>query len=205
MSWLEALAHPTRLRIVRRLAREGSASLPELAVAADVHRNTARPHLARLEDAGVVVRARSRPQGRGRPAVLYRLREGWSPPTTDFRGLAALLAGALQRTGPDTRQLRALGRDWGRWLLQRPGAREAERELPGALEQLGFQAEVAGDEVRLSVCPCPLVSPERPELVCGLGAAVVDGVLAGAGSARRVTGAEHHPERRACTLTLGQS
>src|ERR671935_1541945 len=129
MSWLEALADPIRLRIVRRLARAGSASLPELAAAAGVHRNTVRPHLATLERAGMVVRGRSRPEGRGRPAVRYRLRDEWALPTADFRGLAALLAAALERAGADERQLRALGEDWGRWLVGRPGALDVGHEL----------------------------------------------------------------------------
>ena len=84
--------------------------------------------------------------------------------------------------------------------MGRPGALDAKRELPQALERLGFHAEVADGEVRLSGCPCPLVSPHRPELVCDLAASVVDGVLAGAGSQRRVTRREHDPARRACTL-----
>jgi predicted ArsR family transcriptional regulator len=203
MSWLEALADPVRLRIVRHLARRGTASLPELAEAADVHRNTARPHVATLEDAGLLVRARPTPSGRGRPVVRYRLHDEWSPPTTDFQGLAELLAAALARAGASERELRRIGDDWGRWLLGRPAAGDVERPLSLALERLGFHAEAIEDELRLSACPCPLVSPERPELVCTLAAAVADGVLAGAGDERRVVERDHDPARRACTLSLG--
>src|SRR2546421_79330 len=84
-------ADPIRLRIVRHLAENRAATLPELAEAAGVHLNTARPHVQALEAAGVLTRESQAPHGRGRPAVDYRLMEGWSPPTTDFLGLAELL------------------------------------------------------------------------------------------------------------------
>jgi predicted ArsR family transcriptional regulator len=202
MTRLDAVADPIRLRIVRRLAEGPAATLPGLAVAAGVHLNTVRPHVLALESAGVVTRERQEPAGRGRPPVTYRLAPGWTPPTTDFLGLAELLAATLVRTSPSKEDLRAVGIEWGRWLLGRPGARDVERELPLALEQLGFQARWSGQTLELAACPCSLVLPESPELMCELAAAVVEGVLAGSGSGLRVGRRVHHPDERRCAVSL---
>jgi predicted ArsR family transcriptional regulator len=201
-SRLDALADPVRLRVVRHLAETPSASLQELAGAAGVHLNTARPHVNALEAAGAVLRETAQPAGRGRPRVAYRLAPGWTPPTTDFRGLAELLAAALLRLGREAGELRKVGLAWGRYLHGRPGADHVERDLPLALERLGFQARVDDGKLRLAACPCSLVLPDRPELVCELAVAVADGVLAGSGSDLRVGRREHAPARRACSLQL---
>jgi len=199
---LETIADPVRLAIVRHLADHPGASLDELAGAADVHVNTARPHLGALEEAGAIRRETAPPSGRGRPRVGYRLAGDWTPPTDDFRGLAELLAAAVLRADPKRRELCALGREWGRYLQGRPGGHDAASDLPFALEQLGFEAGVEGEAVRLSSCPCPLVMPDRPELVCELADAVAEGVLAGSGSDLAIGERLHDPERRRCSLAL---
>jgi predicted ArsR family transcriptional regulator len=205
MTTLEVLADPVRLRIVRRLAEDAPASLPQLAEAAGVHRNTLRPHIEQLEQAGLIVRAEAEPAGRGRPPIRYRLDEGWTPPTSSLQGLAELLAAAITRMQPQPDELRRLGEDWGRFVLGRADAGDLERELPRALERLGFQARVEEEAVELSACPCPLVAPGRPELVCDLTAAVIAGLLAGAGSQLRITVREHDQTRRSCRLRIERS
>jgi predicted ArsR family transcriptional regulator len=202
MSRLDTLADPVRLAIVRHLAERPGASLHDLAEAADVHVNTVRPHVAALEAEGTVERRRESPSGRGRPRAGYRLTGDWSPPTADFRGLAELLAAAVLRGNPSPAELRAVGREWGRYLQGRPGGHDVERDLPFALEQLGFEARVDGRALRLAACPCRLVLPDRPELVCELAAAVAEGVLVGSGSDVKLGGRSHDPERRRCSLEL---
>jgi predicted ArsR family transcriptional regulator len=199
---LELIADPIRLRIVRRLASGGPAGLNELAAAAEVHLNTIRPHLAALEEAGVVVRERGAPAGRGQPPAIYRLAPGYALPTADFRGLAELLAAAILRGARRPEELRALGREWGRFLLGRPGKHSIASELPAALERLGFEARVAKGKVHLALCPCPLVAPEKPALVCGLVTAVIEGFLAGSGSELTVGECAHDPLRRSCIVAL---
>jgi DNA-binding transcriptional ArsR family regulator len=80
--WLDAVANPIRLRIVRFLNRRESASLHELAEAVDAQRNTVRVHLRALMSAGVVVRLPGRPEGGrlGRPPARYRLERRLLPP-----------------------------------------------------------------------------------------------------------------------------
>lgn len=204
MSKLDALADPVRLRLVRHLTDHPGATLPDLAGAAGVHLNTARPHAAALEDAGVIEREAAAPAGRGRPRIGYRLARDWSPPTADFRGLAELMAAALVRRGSDARELREVGEEWGRYLAGRPGERDAADALPPALERLGFEASVTGRELELSACPCSMVLPDRPELVCELASAVADGVLAGCGARLRVGRRAHDPAARRCSLELEQ-
>ena len=202
MGVLDAVADPVRLRVVRHLADGGSATLAELADAAGVHVNTMRTHIAALERAEVVESAQKAASGPGRPAVEYRLVDGWGLSSTDFLELAGLLAAALVRNAPDAAALRATGADWGRYLVGRPGRRDVATELPLALERLGFHAAVSGEVVRISGCPCAVVSPDHPEIVCALATGLVEGVLAASGTDLRVGEHDNHPERRRCTLRL---
>jgi predicted ArsR family transcriptional regulator len=202
MSRLEALSDPVRLRVVRHLSSQARASLQELADAAGVHLNTVRPHVGALEEAGAIRRETDEPSGRGRPRVSYRLAADWSPPTVDFRGLAELLAVAVLRADPSPEALRALGLEWGRYLQGRPGAHDVAADLPRALEQLGFEASVGDSRLELTACPCSLVLPDRPELVCELATAVAEGVLTGSGSGVAIGERHHDPARRACSLEL---
>lgn len=180
----EAVADPARRRILDHLGERPGATLQELADAAGVHINTAKPHVAALERSGLIAAERGAPAGRGRPPMRYRLVDGYSLPTADFRGLAEVLAMAVDRDEP----VETVAREWACTC----------RDLPRALERLGFQARVEGDTLNLSACPCPLVLPEHPELVCGLALAVVEGCGA------RVRESSHDPERRACRARLGR-
>jgi predicted ArsR family transcriptional regulator len=202
MNHLDSIADPVRLRIVRHLADSPGATLPELAAEAGVHLNTARSHVVALEDAGVLVRERHASGGRGRPSVVYRLAPGWTLPTTDFLGLAELLAATLLRASPSVADVRAVGLEWGRYLLGRPGAHHVEEELPLALERLGFHARIEDQTLELTACPCSLVLPDRPELMCELAVAVADGVLTGSGSGLQVGRRMHHPDVRRCAVEL---
>jgi predicted ArsR family transcriptional regulator len=202
MGVLDAVADPVRLRLVRHLAEHGSGTLSELAEAAGVHLNTIRVHVAALEEAGVLESEQKAASGPGRPASEYRLVDGWGLSSTDFLELAGLLAAALVRESPDPTSLRETGVDWGRWLVGRPGRRDVAEQVPRALERLGFQATVEGDVVRISGCPCAVVSPDHPEVVCGLATGLVEGVLAASGSELRVGEHDAHPEDRRCTLRL---
>jgi predicted ArsR family transcriptional regulator len=205
MGVLDAVADPVRLRIVRHLARHETATLGELADVAGVHVNTIRGHVASLEQAEVLVSTQKPASGPGRPASEYRLAEGWALSSTDFLELAGLLAAALVRNRPDPASLRATGADWGRYLAGRPGRRDVAAALPGALERLGFHATVDGDVVQISGCPCAVVSPDHPEVVCALATGLVDGFLAASGSDLVVSDHDNHPDQRRCTLRLAPS
>jgi predicted ArsR family transcriptional regulator len=198
---LEAVGHPVRLRILDRLG-VGPASITELAEAAGVHENTARAHVAALEDGGLLA-AEPRPaSGPGRPGVQYRLTNDGERLDQDFLGLAELLAAVISRSGATVPQLREIGQEWGRYLVGRPGRWDLAERVPAVLRRLGFEATVDGDEVHLTNCPCPIVSADRPELVCALASGVLDGVLAAAGHERRIAEEFHDPAARDCRIIL---
>jgi DNA-binding transcriptional ArsR family regulator len=75
VGWLEAVADPIRLGIVRNLAEGDPASLNELARAVAASPETIRRHIRQLELAGVVEALPREPDSevRGRPPVRYRL------------------------------------------------------------------------------------------------------------------------------------
>jgi len=200
---LEALADPVRLAMVRWLARshEGQ-SLAELSGAAKVHPNTARGHLSALVAARVVEREHLPSQRRGRPAVRYRLVRNWALPGGDLRELAALLAAIILREARADDDRREVARAWGRHLAGVPGRRQYTGVLRRVLERLGVDAAVVGRTLRLTACPCPLIAPDRPELVCNLLTGAADGVLETCGAGVRIGACAHDPARRSCQAEL---
>jgi predicted ArsR family transcriptional regulator len=202
VSMLDAVADPVRARLVRRLASGGPASLEELADAAGVHPNTARSHLAALENEGFLERRRLPTDKPGRPRTIFSLRESWTVPDDGFLAMAELLGAALGATRPDARALRRLGARWGRKAVEAARPEDAYDELLRILARLGFDARVEGNRLLLTGCPCPLISPERPALVCRLVDAVVDGILDGAGSGLTAVRSEHNPAARSCSAVL---
>jgi predicted ArsR family transcriptional regulator len=204
-AFIESIADPMRLRVVRYLEDHERGSLPELAKAAGVHANTLRPHVLELEQTGVLrSERRVLPSRRGRPGIDYRLTEGWSAAGGDYLGIAELLAAALGRVGLDADALRAVGEEWGRYLMGRPGSYEVETELPRVLGRLGFDASVSGGKVHLTRCPCSTVAPDQPEIMCMLTEGVVEGALAAAGSPKTATSFNHDAERRDCSARLAR-
>jgi predicted ArsR family transcriptional regulator len=201
---LEHLADPARRGILESLGEGANRGVEELAQAAGVHANTARAHLRALERAGLVERGTEDAGVRGRPRALYRLADGWRMPGADFKGLADLLAQSLAALDPKPDRVRALGREWGRYLAGRPGSAEAQALLPKVLGDLGFEARMERSTVVLESCPCPLVLDHRPELVCCLAAGVVDGVIGAARERLYVRAVKHDPQARSCRLRLAR-
>jgi len=199
---IDAVADPVRARLVRRLASGGPASLEELATAAGVHANTARAHLGALEAEGFVERRRRPTDKPGRPRAIFSLRDNWTVPDDGFLAMAELLGAALGATKPDPLALRRIGARWGRKAIAAAGPENADDELLRILARLGFDARVDGNRLLLTGCPCPLISPERPALVCRLVDAVVDGILSASESGLRAVRHEHDPAGRSCSAVL---
>src|SRR3954468_11949960 len=201
-SMIDAVADPVRARLVRSLASKGPASLDELATAAGIHPNTARTHLQALTAEGFVQRETQPAGAPGRPRTLFSLREDWTVPDEGFLAMAELLGAALGAAKPDTRALRRLGARWGSKAVAGAPAGDAHRELTRILSRLGFDARTEGNRLLLTGCPCPLISPDRPALVCKLVDAVVDGILDGSGSRLQAGRHEHDPVGRSCSALL---
>lgn len=202
MGILDAIADPVRLRMVRRIDEHGAASLNELADAAGVHVNTARPHLAALEERGVLVSRQRAARGPGRRVIEYSLAEPLAFSANDFIGIAELLAVALARARLDRDTLRSIGADWGRYLSGRPAERDPAEHLRAILGRLGYRVQAGDDIVRVERCLCPLVAPDTPETVCCLMDGVVEGALAASGGRMRLHSTEHDPAARSCCFRL---
>lgn len=202
---LEAIADPVRLRIVRHIDEHGPSSLTEVAEAAGVHVNTARPHLAALEEHGVLVTRQRVASGPGRRVIEYGLAEPLALSEGDFVGIAALLAAALSRAHLDRDELRTVGADWGRYLSGRPADRDHRDHLPGILSRFGYRVRASDRAVEVDRCLCPLVAPDSPEIMCCLMDGVVDGALAASGGRVRLDRAAHNPSSRSCRFALVES
>lgn len=199
---LQAVGHPVRLRLLQHLGGGQTASMPELAEAAGVHENTARAHVAALEESGLIASEPRPAAGPGRPGVQYRLTADGERLDYDFLGIAELLAAVIGRAGVQRDQLREVGREWGRYLTGRPGQYDLEQRVPEVLRGLGFEATVEHDRVHLTGCPCPTVAADRPELICELATGVLEGVLGSSGADVRVGQGRHDPANRDCEIEL---
>ena len=195
---LDLIADPVRLAIARFL-RGGPASAADVADGVGIHLNTARSHLQTLVYAGVVRKTNEVRSGPGRPVVRYRINEDWIPPGDELLGLAQLMATTL-RSGPARARQRA--RRWGRDAAA-AGSGSARSDLRAMLSRLGFVAAMDREELALSGCPCPLVSPDRPVVVCALVDAAIDGALENRGMTARSR--RHDPESRRCSIGLAPS
>src|SRR5438132_961495 len=92
----KALADDTRFRLYRYLGLSGRpVSVRELAQRLSLHPNTLRPHLRRLEEAGLVTRELRRGSTVGRPQTLYSAAAAPAEEGRDYRLLAEILAGAV--------------------------------------------------------------------------------------------------------------
>jgi len=127
-----ALGEETRFNIYRAICiSDDPIAVSALADAFSLHPNAIRQHLARLEQAGLVVsRADRDGVGAGRPRRLYesspRPLEFTHPPHS-MRSLVAVLAEAIDALPSDHRTLVRFGRSWGRsWATRR------KRELNGS-------------------------------------------------------------------------
>lgn len=199
---LDAIADPVRLRMLRQIDEHGPASLNELADAAGVHVNTARPHVAALEERGVLLSRQRSARGPGRRVIEYCLVEPLTFSESDFIGIAELLAAALARARLDREALRAIGVEWGRYLSGRPAERDPDEHLPAILERLGYRVQMVPDGVHVERCLCPLVAPDTPQLVCSLVNGVVEGALAASGGRLQLGSADHDPAARSCRFRL---
>src|SRR5207237_8312286 len=109
----KALAHDTRYRLYRSIGLAGRpVSVREVSRRLSLHPNTLRPHLRRLEEAGLVSREVRKSASVGRPQTLYSIREAQPEEGRDYRLLAEMLSGVV-RTARQRDQAKDLARQWG--------------------------------------------------------------------------------------------
>ena len=186
----KALADDTRYRLYRYLRLSGRpVSVRELSTRLSLHPNTLRPHLRRLEEAGLVASEARKGARVGRPQVLYTATDREAREGRDYRLLADILAGL---SGTQRQRARAVerARDWGAYLVGRsvpkPGARRPAGPnlavLQEALADAGFEPRfprrgAAAVEITLRECPFRDLLDEHRELVCAVHRGLLEGML----------------------------
>ena len=200
---LAALSDPVRRALYRFVAAQpGSVSREQAAAGADVPTHTARHHLERLVEEGLLVTEFRRLTGRtgpgaGRPAKLYRRADAElsvSVPQRRYDLAGEVLAAAVERslageplgrtvhdaaTQAGTRAANAAGRSVRRLspLLR----------LARVLTPFGYEPRVertpgtAPDALVLANCPFDRLATAHTELVCGLNLSFVGAVADGLG------------------------
>jgi predicted ArsR family transcriptional regulator len=188
----KALADDTRYRLYRYLGLSGRpVSVRELSTRLSLHPNTVRPHLRRLEEAGLVTREIRKGQAVGRPQTLYQAAEVATGEGRDYRLLAEMLAG-LFRERKEIQRATGLAREWGQYLVARRGAKPGTKLPAGrnlailqeAMAEAGFEPRFRRQggravEVTLRACPFRDLADEHRELVCSLHRGLLEGMLAG--------------------------
>jgi predicted ArsR family transcriptional regulator len=120
-----ALGEETRFGIYQQVCVSGEpVSVRGLAQEFSLHPNAIRQHLARLEQAGLVVSHADRDAvGAGRPKRLYEPSPEpleFSHPPRSSRVIVSLLVEAVDTLPSDPKQLTQFGRGWGRsWATRR--------------------------------------------------------------------------------------
>lgn len=173
------------LGVVR--ATTGGCGIPEVARQTDLHPNTVRFHLERLEQDGLVSRHVRRNGQPGRPPSTYT-----ANPVPDagrehreFAQLAEVLA-QLVAGEPDARAAAIeAGRSWGLARTADPDggtdAADALDVLTTALDEIGFVPEVRpaseGATIVQRHCPFLEVAQNHQDVVCAVHLGLMRGVL----------------------------
>jgi predicted ArsR family transcriptional regulator len=195
-----ALAEPVRRELYAHVtAQQDAVSREQAAEAVGVPVHTARFHLDRLVEQGLLevefrrLTGRTGP-GAGRPSKLYRRSPGEiavSLPERRYSLLGTILAAGVDRaragaSDVDT-AVRDVAREAGRVAGgQAPADGSVVQRLVDTLAGQGYEPRDAGDEVVLANCPFDSVAAQHTELVCGLNLCFVDGVVDGLGCQDRL-------------------
>ncbi len=188
------LSEATRRQLYRYVSGTSRAvSREEAAEGADVPVHTAKFHLDKLVEGGLLVTEFHKLTGRtgpgsGRPSKHYRRNEAEisvTLPPRHYDLLSMVLVDAVaiaSDTGEPAQQaLTRVARDAGRDV----GREHAEGgDLAMALRSCGYEPAALDQDVILRNCPFHQAVTLHPELVCGLNLDFITGLLEGLGGAR---------------------
>ncbi|ABK52274.1 transcriptional regulator [Acidothermus cellulolyticus 11B] len=161
-------------------------SITEIAEATGVHANTARFHLDRLVDEGLVSRSAEPRDTPGRPRILYAA-TATDPGPRSYALLAEMLTGLVASIEKSTDGARKTGRQWGQHLVERPAPSEqistdeAVRRVNAVLDAIGFRPEMrkldGETEFLLRHCPFREVALRHTDIVCALHRGLIEGAV----------------------------
>jgi predicted ArsR family transcriptional regulator len=212
----KALADDTRYRLYRYIGLAGRpVSVREMSRRLSLHPNTLRPHLRRLEEAGLVSREIRKTAAVGRPQTLYTVRVAEPEEGRDYRLLAEMLCGIV-RGKRALEQAQVLARQWGAYMVAqggpKPGVRLPARRnlavLQEAMARAGFEPRFrreAGDGIEVTMRQCPFrdLADDYRDLVCTLHRGLVEGMLAGLKPSLSLREFKPFAERGLCRLRAG--
>jgi predicted ArsR family transcriptional regulator len=212
----KALADDTRYRMYRYIGLAGRpVSVREMSRRLSLHPNTLRPHLRRLEEAGLISREIRKTASVGRPQTMYSIRDTEGPEGRDYRLLAEMLCGIV-RGQPALQQARELARQWGAYLVAqggpKPGVKLPARRnlavLQEAMAKAGFQPRFrregqAAIEITLRDCPFRDLADDYRELVCTLHRGLLEGMVAGLNPELSIKEFRPFAERGICRVNAG--
>lgn len=208
VSGIGALAEPARRALYLHVAAQADAvSREQAAAAVDVPLHTAKFHLDRLVEEGLLETEFRRLSGRtgpgaGRPSKLYRRSSrqlSVSLPERRYDLAGDVLASAIDRSIRDgipvADAVREAADAEGRTLAtafvdaaaERGGAPMQEAvesdsvlgRTARVLAAHGYEPRTSGREICLANCPFDRLATEHTELVCRMNLALIDGVIAG--------------------------
>lgn len=212
----KALADDTRYRLYRYVGLAGRpVSVREMSRRLALHPNTLRPHLRRLEEAGLLSREIRKSATVGRPQTLYSVRHTEGEEGRDYRLLAEMLCG-LVKGKQALERARDLARQWGSYMVAqggpKPGVRLPARRnlavLQEAMARAGFEPRFRREansaiEINLRDCPFRDLADDHRELVCTLHRGLVEGMLAGLNPPLSLREFKPFVERGICRVLAG--
>lgn len=209
----DVLAQPTRARLFALLDElKRPAETVELAERLQLHPNGVRIHLERLEQAGLVERARIR-QRRGRPPDAWKIaadaRPGGKAPQ-GYQELGRWLARVLRGGRHGLRGIEETGREIGREIAPEGGeaASSPAAAFEASLIALGFQPTMEpgeGDEVTFCLRNCPYRDAvrENQPAICALHKGITRGLLDSAAPEAKLSAfVPHDPDEAGCEIEL---
>lgn len=205
----DVLAQPTRARLFALLIDlKRPAGTVELAERLNLHPNGVRIHLERMEQAGLVQRARVRSQ-RGRPPDSWRIaadaRPGGGAPRA-YQDLGRWLARAFRSRSRSLQGIEQTGREIGREIAA-AGSSPSSEALETSLTALGFQPASTSDGHRATFClgNCPYREAvhENQPMICALHKGITRGLLdVLAPQAKLVAFVPRDPDQAGCTIEV---
>lgn len=214
----KALADDTRYRLYRYigLARR-PVSIREMSRRLSLHPNTLRPHLRRLEEAGLVTHEVRKSAAVGRPQTLYSAQDTQGEEGRSYRLLAEMMLGLARRRGASA-QAKQLASEWGGYLLaqsgpgSKPGVQAPARRnlalLQEAMARAGFEPRfrrLPGGSIEVTLRDCPFrdLAEDYRDVVCTLHRGLVEGMMAGLKPALTLKEFKPLVERGICRLLAG--
>jgi predicted ArsR family transcriptional regulator len=179
-------------------------SIIDIAELLAVHPNTVRFHLESLVEAGRAERVETPPTGRGRPPLMFRaVRRMDAGGPRNYRLLAQMFLGELESDPDPVTRATEMGRRWGR-TTEIPGTgREPARHRFGrVLDEIGFDTEFDGDEIRLRHCPFLDLVDTDLRVICPIHLGLMQGVIGRLDSSATVRDLQPFAEPDVCVARL---